>query len=263
MGLSYQLELLYDEKWSKLNEALKAHEIAIRTPFLLSLNKYDEGDTEKWYTDADLKVMIFGQEGNRWELPADKRPIPADIMEMYQEFYNENYKEDATGKIKFPGRSSFFKLGFNHFTNSIFDFLREEFPTKRAAFLWNNISKLAAVGRNGTGVSVNSFTHQLEQEFFRVIPDEIEILKPDVLIFLTGVDEKYNRYIAENFVIRDNPIQLSGLPIKDVAKLDIESVKLAYRTHHPADRSARDDRQMWYHAILDDLKSNLREILGE
>lgn len=262
MGLSYQLELLYDEKWFKLNEALKAHEIAIRTPLLLSLNKYDEGNSEKWYTDADLKVMIFGQEVNRWKLPADKRPIPADIMELYQEFYNENYKE-VDGNIYFPVRASFFNIGFNGFTSSISEFLREEFPTKRVAFLWNNISKLAAVGSNGTGVSVNSFTHQLEQEFFRVIPDEIEILKPDVLIFLTGVDEKYNTYIAENFVIRDNPIQLSGLPIKDVAKLNIESVKLAYRTHHPADRSSGSDTWMWYHAILDDLKSNLRAMLGK
>ena len=100
MTYKFNANELYDEKWFKLNEALKAHEIAIRTPLLLSLNKYDEGNSEKWYTDADLKVMIFGQEVNRWELPADKRPIPADIMELYQEFYNENYKE-VDGNIYF------------------------------------------------------------------------------------------------------------------------------------------------------------------
>lgn len=259
MGLSYLLEQLYDKKWLKLNEIIKANKIEIRTPLLLSLNKYDEGDPEKWYTDADLKVMIFGQEVNRWKTPEDKYPTPANIMEMYQEFYHENY-HDEEGDVYFSARSTFFNIGFNGFTSSISKFLHEEFPKKRAAFLWNNISKLAAVGSNGTGVSVDSFTHQLEHEFFHVIPNEIEILKPDVIIFLTGIGEKYNKYIAENFALRDNPIQLSGLPIKDVAKLNIESVKLAYRTHHPADRSSGSDTWMWYNAILDDLKSNLRII---
>ena len=262
MGLSYQLEELYDKKWFKLKEVLKVNEIEVRSPLLLSLNKYDEDDSEKWYTDADLKVMIFGQEVNRWGVPAVEEPIPADFMELYQEFYHENYHE-LENNIYFSVRSPFFNIGFNGFTSSMFEFLQQEFPNKRAAFLWNNISKLAAVGSNGRGVSVDAFTHQLEQEYFRVIPEEIELLKPDVVIFLTGVDEKYNQYIAENFVIKDVPIQLSGLPIRDVAKLNIESVKWAYRTHHPADRSSGADTWMWYHAILDDLKSNLREVLGK
>lgn len=260
MTLTYQLEQLYDSKWSGLKEQLEKYRIQIRAPLLLSVNKYDTDNFESWYTDADLKVMIFGQEVNRWECLSTNSPIPADFMEMYQEFYHTNYHEKSEG-IYFSVKAPFFNIGVNGFTSEITEYLHKEYPNKRAAFLWNNISKLAAVGKNGTGVAVDSLTHQIEQEYFRVIPDEIEILKPDILIFLTGVNEKYNRYISENFSIHDEPFQIAGLPTKEVAKLNISKVKLAYRTHHPAQRCS--GAMLWtcYDAILDDIKSRLRYIL--
>ena len=259
-SLTLQLEELYDEKWGKLQEQLEHKQIKVKAPFLLSVNKYDREDhsDETWYTDADLKVMIFGQEANRWEWKKEK--TPADVMENYQELYHEYYKVDKSGTIAFvEQRSPFLRDGFNGFSSQISEYLHTKMPNRRAAFLWNNISKLSAVGRNGvSGIAVNSETHAIEKECFHVIPDEIEILKPDILIFLTGVTDKYEEYISENFdVIGKSPL-LDDWDVRDLAKLDITNVKLAYRTHHPASRTdTNEETWTWYHAILNDINQNL------
>ena len=262
-SLTLQLEELYNEKWGKLLEQLEQKQIKVKAPFLLSVDKYDEEDyrDESWYTDADLKVMIFGQEANRWEWK-DKK-TPADVMENYQVLYHDDYTVDDSGTIAFVKQGSrFLCIGFNGFSSQISEHLHNEMPNRRVTFLWNNISKLSAVGRDGvSGIAVNNETHEIEREFFHVIPDEIEILKPDVLIFLTGVTDKYNEYIRENFNVKKESVLLDDYDTRDLAKLDIAGVKLAYRTHHPASRiDTSEETWTWYHAILDDIKKNLDTI---
>lgn len=260
-SLTLQLEELYDSKWSELFEQLEGKHVKLQSPFLLGVDKYDDENSidESWYTDANLKVMIFGQEPNRWQWPKTEVVKPADFMEQYQAFYNEHYREYELGTGFINQKSRFLRDGFNGLSSVISEHLNKEMPSRRTAFLWNNISKLAAVGNDGvSGVAVNSLTHEIERKYFHVIPDEINILKPDVLIFLTGVTDKYQQYISENFEILGAPIQLNDLPTKDVAKLNIKNIKLAYRTHHPASRSdSGEDTWSWYHAIINDIKDNL------
>lgn len=260
-SLTLQLEELYDSKWSELFEQLEGKHVKLQSPFLLGVDKYDDENSidESWYTDANLKVMIFGQEPNRWQWPKTEVVRPSDFMEQYQAFYNEHYREYELGTGFINQKSRFLRDGFNGLSSVISEHLNKEMPSRRTAFLWNNISKLAAVGNDGvSGVAVNSLTHEIERKYFHVIPDEINILKPDVLIFLTGVTDKYQQYISENFEILGAPIQLNDLPTKDVAKLNIKNIKLAYRTHHPASRSdSGEDTWSWYHAIINDIKDNL------
>lgn len=263
-SLTLQLEELYDSKWSELFEHLEGEHVKLQSPFLLGLNKYDDKDSidESWYTDADLKIMIFGQEPNKWEWPKTEMVRPADFMEQYQAFYNEFYREYDLGTGFMNQKSRFLRDGFNGLSSEISEYLNKNMSNKRATFLWNNISKLAAVGNDGTsGVAVNSLMHEIERKYFHVIPDEINILKPDILIFLTGVTDKYQQYISENFDILGDPIQLNDLPTKDVAKLNIKNIKLTYRTHHPASRcDSSEATWSWYNAIINDIKDNMENL---
>ena len=91
-----------------------------------------------------------------------------------------------------------------------------------------------------------------------------KILRPDIVIFLTGPKEtKYCNYIKENFNVIGEPIALSGLPIGDVSKLQLEGVKSAYLTHHPGYSPKDANAFHWklYDAILKDIKENIDKLL--
>lgn len=103
--------------------------------------------------------------------------------------------------------------------------------------------------------------HKLEEKYFHVIPKEIEILKPDILIFLTGPGlDVYYGYIRENFTVRGTPKPLAQHNVNAVSKLNIAEVKLAYKTYHPAAHITKEEKWDYYHAILDDMKEHIHDI---
>ena len=273
--LTKQLANLYEPKWNELKQQLDAKDIKVQAPFMLgvALEHNNQGGyvDESWWTDADLKVMVFGQEALNWPIPVSDDGVQIqsdDFVELYQRFYSDNYKGEyfLTDSDNHLAKNKFFSMGFNGIMSGIKDFvLDKQYPDKKAAYLWNNISKLSLGGRKG----VDSGIHDLEKEYFHVIPQEIEILKPDVLIFLTGPGQNaYYNYIKENFKVKGSPKPLAGIDVDAVAKLDIEGISLAYKTYHPTatkdgDRGITDaEKWKYYHAILDDMKEHIHDIFN-
>ena len=120
--------------------------------------------------------------------------------------------------------------------------------------MWNNISKLSTID----GKPVDNHTHNIERQFLsRVIAQEIEILHPDIILFLTG---RYDAYIKESLGLTDEDfIPFSEFSVHDVAKVTIPGVKLAYRTCHPnAYPKAKPDYYRYVEAIIADLHSHLK-----
>ena len=214
--------------------------------------------------------MVFGQEPLDWPMPVLDGDTPVqsdDFVEQYQRFYSDNYNDGLnflTDSDYHLAKNRFFSMGFNGIMSGIKDFILDEsYPGKKAAYLWNNISKLSLGGRKG----VSGEIHELEMRYFHVIPQEIKILKPDVLIFLTGPGENtYYNYIRDNFNIKGAPMPLGENDVNAVSKLDIEGISLAYKTYHPTATKDADggitDAEKWkyYHAILDDIKKHISEI---
>lgn len=271
-NLTKQLANLYEPKWNELKQQLDAQNIKVQSPFMLgvALEHNNQGGyvDESWWTDADLKVMVFGQEPLNWPMPIldDGSQVQSDdFVELYQRFYSDNYKGEyfLTDSDNHLAKNKFFSMGFNGIMSGIKDFvLGEQYSDKKVAYLWNNISKLSVGGRKGVDCGI----HNLEKEYFHVIPQEIEILKPDVLIFLTGPGQNtYYSYIQDNFNVKGSPIPLAGNDIDAVAKLDIEGISLAYKTYHPTatkdgDRGITDaEKWKYYHAILDDIKEHIQD----
>ena len=290
--LSEQLTRLYECKWNGLMEQLEANGLRdkLQCPFLISLYlsgqereerekaqatdadwyaKKADAKHEEWYTKADIKIMFFGREPNWWVRYDEEDEDPADVgkvMAVYEDYLDDNYNVTDAHFYKegIDHRNRFLLLGVNGIMSGIRDLLKD-FPGKRVSLIWNEISKLSKRKGEG-GEAVNAFEHDIEKRCFHVIPEEIKILKPDIIVFLTGPKEtKYCDYIRENFNIIGEPIAISGLSTNDVDKLQIEGVKLAYLTHHPGympkGEKANDFHWKLYDAILNDIKENIDQLL--
>ena len=274
--LSAQLTELYNKHWESFMEQLEANGLRdkLQCPFLISLlrsgqkkeerekdpNWYSNKETpehEEWYTKADIKIMFFGQETHGWEKDLDM----GDLMGSYENFLDDKYVMEGNGGYfneDEVGNTRMFRFAINGIMSCIREDILQAYPDKRVSMIWNNISKLSTV----EGRPVDTKTHEIERKCFHVIPQEVEILKPDILIFFTGPGENtYYKYIKENFTINGEPLPLGGLSVHDVAKLPIKEVGLAYKTHHP--NSTISDKCHWdnYKAILADIKENIDKLL--
>ena len=211
--------------------------------------------------------MFFGKEPNGWERDnAEEHLDVGDLMATYENFLDDNYVAMEGNGGYFSGGSQFFKRGINGIMAEIKDNLLNAYPGKRVSMIWNEISKLSARTTKGGG-AVNADVHEIEKNFFHVIPDEVEILKPDILVFFIGPgmeNNKYYNYILENFKLNGKPNPLPNLPTdEDVIKLPIEGVKSAYKTYHPgyAPKDANTFHWKLYDAILKDIKENIDKLL--
>lgn len=276
MALNEQLNNIYQPYFNELITHLKNDKLIdkVQPPFLLGLNREKDGNVsvgdETWYTQANLKVMVFGKEVHEWGWPKledGAQLISDDLVEAYEMFYSENYRDtffltDSNSKLS---KSPFFRTGFNGLMDGINERLKKVYSEKKVAFLWNEISKLST--REGRSRKVHDSIHRYETDFFHVIPQEIELLKPDIIIFLTGFGEPYDQYIHENFHIQSTS-SVDNISINDVIKMELKEVSLAYKTHHPgttnvAGHSLKDaERWNHYNAILDDIAANFNKIQG-
>ena len=288
----HRIPKMFLHNWDDLIRQLDANGLRdkLQCPFLISLyrseqekeerEKAQEADDnwyakktdaehEEWYTKANLKIMFFGREPNWWVRYDEEGEDPADVgsvMAAYEDYLDDNYNvvDAHFYKERIDHRNRFLLFGVNGIMSGIREILKD-FPDKRVSLIWNEISKLSKRKGEG-GVAVNAFEHNIEKRCFHVIPKEIEILKPDIVVFFTGPKEtKYCDYIRENFNIIGEPMTLSGLPIDDVSKLQLEGVKLAYLTHHPGympeGKKANDFHWTLYNAILADIKENIDKLL--
>lgn len=276
MTLNEQLSNMYRPYFNELIAHLRSDKLIdkVQPPFQLGLNRDKDGNIaigdETWYTNADLKIMIFGKEVHEWGWPTlddGAQLVSDDLVEAYEVFYSENYRDtifqtDNDNKLS---KSPFFR-GMNVLMDVINEALNKLYPGKKPAFIWNEISKLSTmVGRSR---KVDDSIHEYEFKYFHVIPEEIKLLKPDIVIFLTGFGKPYDEYIKkENFQIQSiSPV--GNISKDDVIKLDLKEVPLAYKTHHPGTTTVNGhglndaEKRTHYYAIRDDIAANLNKIQG-
>lgn len=180
LALYAALKPIYDSKDYTVKPAL---------PFLL----WPKNDGKDWI-NADLKVMIYGRETNGWDNPdrRDRKMEPNWILNDSDEVRNEidSIQNIYDGYFNFTTKQEqhnrFFNLGFY----PIIELIKSAFPSKKVSYIWNEISKI------GNGYNINKdkvscgepkpYIHTIEMEHFNVSQSEIDILKPDVVIFLAG-----------------------------------------------------------------------------
>jgi hypothetical protein len=223
-NLNEKLQVLYESCWSNLCEKMgpviknDAYEVKPTYPLLLSVYWNDD---EQFWENADIRVMVFGKETNGWAVDGSVKGVfditksYDDIIPAYSDFYGgEEYKA-------YGGQ---FWNGFRLFAKK----LRDKYPNKKVDFLWNNIVKIGKAGDKGLPPQ---YIYNIEKEYFSVVQEEVNLLKPDIILFLTG--HAYDNKIEDKFGnVSFTPLSVAYKG-KELAKLTLSNVPLAYRTYNP------------------------------
>lgn len=178
-------------------------------PFLIASNDQ--------YEKATPKVVIVGQENNYW-LDCDFLTFLSDqtlddALDVYRKFDIAEYGHGSFGRY------------FSIFRDRIYGTITDE---NRRSILWNNLFKLNHDGKSSISSPHEKAILQIQGELF---VDEIEILRPDVVIFLTGPNYDH---IIQRFYPDTEFQEVDGHPLNEVAMVNSERLpKLCFRTYHP------------------------------
>lgn len=230
--MNHLLLNLYSSKWDKLCSAIKSIneddslEIKPTNPLLLFIEKEEE------YQKADIRVVIFGQETNSWFKGFNTDIIP--ILDCYKKFYNGGECWSYGGQ---------FWNGFSKF----YTMLDEKFPNKKIRYIWNNIVKIGKQDEKGFPPD---YIYDVERNHFSIIKDELKILNPNIVLFLTGPN--YDNVISDNF----GQLSYTALPPFDsrwLAKVSISETDFAFRTYHP-NFLWRNNIDSFFQTIINEIK---------
>ncbi|MDO9520296.1 MAG: hypothetical protein Q7L19_08805 [Pseudohongiella sp.] len=218
--INLQLREIYNKYWPGLIEAaapLNASTIKPSDPLLLSIN-------EEAYKQSNLKIMYCGQETFGWGDPSDDKPVLGkksvdEVISTYDKYFTQgHYKRNEEGKRVFWRAVKKFNKA-----------LLTAFPGQNIYPIWNNISKIG----KASGKGMNTKIRELEREFFPVFQEELAVLKPDLIIFMTGPyrdgDIEFNLQKAVFSEVS------GGIKERALARVKSDSFrKPALRLYHPA-----------------------------
>ena len=230
--MNEQLANLYCQKWTEYSSELKRREInqtipKPTMPLLLGVQNEIE------YINSDLRIMILGQETNGWLQFCPEIPI----LKL------QNWNIDRT--IKLQGKSP-----FANGQRRIRQYFSKYFPDLKSSFLWNNVVKIGL--EKGKGFPGEQL-YQIEKQHFNLLNEEINILKPNVLIFLSG--PYYDKYIFDKL----GKLEMHSIPnfeLNHLCEFKVPNVMCAVRTYHP-NYLYRNGINKYYHAIIERVKLNL------
>ena len=161
-----------------------------------------------YFGSQKTRVMIFGQETNDWHGEFKQEIDYSEFVKKYHRFFIDKKSKYSNSGI------------FMQFLNSLEEDIKGE-----ASVVWNNVVKIGKA--KGAGLpSANILEWQKNLNKF--IEQEIEILKPQDIIFLTG--PSYDKFLPskpsniEKYTNEFKPRQIGKLECCGVPAL---------RTYHP------------------------------
>jgi hypothetical protein len=214
MSFKEHLTNLYNDKWVDFSEELKKADYITNfaMPFLLDIP--DEINNK-------FRIMIYGQETWGWHDGKDIDSWIENGMNGYRRFFwDKNFYKEY-------GKSSFWQA-FRFYEKNIPIILRESNVDIEPIFIWNNISKLG-LGKGKTGV--NDLSRELERQYFNVIREEFDIIKPHLVIFLTGPTRDHD--IKFSFKESQFKRACDTFSQRKMALININGIE-AVRLYHPA-----------------------------
>ena len=175
------------------------------------------------YNNADIKLMIFGQETNRWHTPEADESVEK-IMETYNKFF-WCVPPECYNKRKHGGP---FWDTIKHLT----DRLQNQNKDKKIGHIWNNLIKIGKHG-NGFPWMYNCYSDIIKPYFNELIIKEIEILKPDFIVFFSGPN--YDWILSDIFKNVNKKLiqEFRERQLCEIELLDFPNIKKSLRTYHP------------------------------
>lgn len=241
-------------------------------PLLIELS--DEGDFP--YEKGELKVMVFGRENNNWNDKGNRKNTA-----KYTEYstYNFNLEDSDDILTEIRGRHAdksgnpvpedkemygltdiYWDYCYNplshknQFSKRMIQLINEleEKTGKKIGLVWNNLFKIGRGNKNighSCGLSPQ-YIQKIEKETFDIVKKEIEILNPDVIIFMSGTAA--DNAIKEKLGLTSD-FRLIDPELPNLLRIDIPGIKYAARTIHPS-RKSNEEFYLYSEALIKDIK---------
>lgn len=276
--LNDRLVNLYGSKLPELYAAVKPlfeDPNAVKPALPLLIDLYEDDKHQYPYETSDIKVMLFGHETNNWNDQEGRRELPngtynfsintsQDVLNEIcaseygiADIYNAKlYKgrDDNDGKRTNKHADPFIR-GMHQFVR----LLEDAFPDKSIEFVWNNLYKIGN-GKPSSGKCCGRPSmeiQQIETNYFNVIQAEIDILNPDIVIFMAGrsADERIKRL----FNIQNNDFEDIDAEL-DVKRVNIPHVKYSARLPiHPSQPFISNKaKYASFPIVIEDLKNSFK-----
>lgn len=225
------------------------------------------------YEKADIKVMIFGRETNNWNDKANRKSFPnytynfglgtsEDVQYEISGIHDESHDIYGICDIydEYQNKDEAPQTPFTKKKDIFVDMLKKAFPDKRIECIWNNVHKVGkGVAGKGNCRGVPPFEIQeIVKRRFDVVPAEIDILKPDILIFLTG---KYaDNAIMNTFgITKDEFVPVNASSELFLDRINIPGIKYSARTIHPSEPFKSNEYFIkHFNALIEDLANNFK-----
>lgn len=197
------LTALYETYWKGfIDNVYKPYYGRCAYPFLIQVTQQ--------YIDAPKRVMICGQETQGWGKSKDSDTTDVqDIQRMYYDFMDT--------VIRKKKRKS---TPYWNFNKRLVD------SNPNVGFVFQNVVKSGKFIKAGCDDEI----YQLTKQYFPVWMEELKILKPDLIIFLTG---KYDKRIGEQLGSFEK-VSMGKDFLLDELRFENPLIPKAYRTNHPA-----------------------------
>ena len=201
-AMSDALYELYSSRWNVFIENIQS-KVESAMPFLI----VPTND----YCISEKRIMIVGQETDSWakevyDFPEEQ--THSNVLKVYDRFVNRG--------------------GYN---SPYWDFIRaiKEAAPSNTQFVINNIVK---IGKK-RDVGCDDYINNLTIEHMNLLPQELEILKPDMMLFLTGPN--YDHRIEAALGKLKTERVLPNLSSRKFAKLQFcdREMPPSYRVYHP------------------------------
>lgn len=188
---------------------------------------------EEDYLNSKHKLLIIGQETNGWKDDYIKTSSDIDdSIEYYRRF-----------QLGTEYNSLFWR--YAHEINQMIN------ETDNLNFVWNNINKFGVDGKGRP----EKIVLEEENKHYNIFQKEIEILSPDVCIFLTGPN--YDADLQQKFP-NISYLEFADYPIRKVSQLSSNFLPThSYRLYHPGYGNRYSE---WYYKILDSIVKKINGV---
>jgi len=195
--INEQLDELYKKHWHELSNKLKKYnqenELKASHPLLLKLGQHFK-NFDFNNRGGQKIVMCFGQEtnGNGGEFLGE--------LKGYEELINQQNCSKRYAKEKFTKSHKNYHRWCGVIAHRwLKEKSQELFNTnsENVFVIWNNIRKISTTTNTVQRGKIGSGLKEITETYFKVIPQELEIIKPDLLFFCTGNnDADIERFIG-------------------------------------------------------------------
>ena len=247
-GIDFVYEQILNKE--KIKSNFKDEELAVvSAPFLINI-------PESYFT-AKKKILYIGKETNIWWGKLKHYVQVTDSLDILKKRYTAEFEGGEVKTSKDLTKTKIYK-GKNWNNSAFFSkFIFFEKSIQNSCVLWTNLLKMDSGAK---GYAKNSIHDDRIRELSKeILKKEIEILKPDAIVFVTATSTNIKQYDEAIKNTLDNNFSNSKvIRSKEFWIFEYEGIK-CYRTLHPLsyqykNKNAKHD---YYQDIVDDINNGI------